>query len=68
MDVQEIEVVIEENGRVSVSVHGATGTSCLDLTSALENALGGQIESREMTAEAHETLREGVQDWQKQGF
>jgi hypothetical protein len=68
MDVQEIEVIIEPNGQVRVAVHGAKGTSCLDLTAELEQALGGDVESREMTAEALDTAKESVQDWQKQGF
>jgi hypothetical protein len=52
MDLQEIEVFIDKDGKVQVEVRGVKGESCLDLTKALEIALGGQIESREMTPEA----------------
>jgi len=61
MELQEIEVFIEKDGQVRVEVRGVKGTSCLDLTAALEQALGGQVESRDMTPEAHETVQESVQ-------
>jgi Protein of unknown function (DUF2997) len=56
MDVQEIEVTIDKNGQVQIHVLGATGPSCLDLTQGLEAALGGQVLSRQMTAEAQDEL------------
>jgi hypothetical protein len=49
MEIQEIEVIIDRNGEVRIQVHGTTGTRCLDLTSDLETALGGEVISREMT-------------------
>ncbi len=58
MDLQEIEVTIEPNGQVHVQVRGARGASCLDLTHDLEEALGGEVISREMTPEAQETTAE----------
>ncbi len=61
MELQEIEVFIEKNGQVRIQVRGVQGTSCLELTKALEAALGGQIESREMTPEA-QAVRESEQD------
>ena len=69
MELQEIEVFIEKDGRVRIEVRGAKGTSCLDLTKDLEDALGGQIEAREMTPEAYETVQEQVQNrqWQRGG-
>ncbi len=54
MDLEEIEVIIEKDGRVRIQVRGAKGNACLDLTQELEEALGGQVESREMTPEALE--------------
>jgi Protein of unknown function (DUF2997) len=60
MELQEIEVFIEKGGQVRIQVRGVKGQSCLDLTKALEAALGGQIESREMTPEAQESSQ--VQD------
>jgi hypothetical protein len=65
MELQEIEVFIGKDGRVRIEVRGVKGTSCLDLTKDLEAALGGQVESREMTPEAYETVQEQVQDRQR---
>jgi hypothetical protein len=58
LDVQEIHVFIEKNGEVRLEVRGVKGESCLDLTQALEAALGGDVIAREMTAEAAEQVRE----------
>jgi hypothetical protein len=65
MELQEIEVFIDEDGQVHIEVRGVKGMGCLDLTKDLEEALGGEIESREMTPEAYETVQEQVQDWQR---
>lgn len=51
MEMQEVEVVIDREGRVQIHVQGVQGTACLDLTADLEKALG-TVESREMTPEA----------------
>jgi Protein of unknown function (DUF2997) len=47
---------------VRIEVRGVKGESCLDLTAALEHALGGQIESREMTGESYEAAQELAQE------
>lgn len=65
MELQEIQVFIDENGQVQIEVHGVKGKKCLDMTEELEEALGGEIESREMTAEAYETVQEEVEDQQR---
>ena len=65
MEMQEIEVVIDKDGTVKVEVRGVKGTSCLDLTRDLEAALGGQVEDRQMTAEAQETVGEQVAQQQR---
>jgi hypothetical protein len=62
MEIQEIEVFIDKDGQVRLEVRGVKGTSCLDLTTDLEAALGGEVESREMTPEAYETAQDQVQD------
>jgi hypothetical protein len=67
MELQEIEVFIEKDGRVLIQVRGAKGLTCLDLTQELEAALGGQIEAREMTAEAYEVIQDQVQRRLDQG-
>ena len=65
MEVQEIEVFIEKDGQVRIEVRGVKGMSCLDLTKGLEAALGGQVEEREITPEAYETVQEQVRDYQR---
>ena len=65
MELQEIEVFIEKDGRVRIEVRGVKGEACLDLTRALEVALGGEIEAREMTPEATEKHQEQVQRGQR---
>ncbi|MDW8106355.1 MAG: DUF2997 domain-containing protein [Armatimonadota bacterium] len=52
MELQEVEVIIHPDGRVELQVRGVQGARCLDITKDLEAALGNQIESREMTADA----------------
>lgn len=52
MNIEEVQVIIEKDGRVRIEVHGVQGPACLDITQALEQALGGEIEAREMTPEA----------------
>ncbi|MBP7228212.1 MAG: DUF2997 domain-containing protein [Longilinea sp.] len=54
MELQEIEITIDKNGKVQIHVHGVSGTACLELTRALEEALGGEVELRQMTAEAQQ--------------
>jgi hypothetical protein len=52
MDLQEVEVTIDRDGQVHVHVRGVKGQSCLEITRALEEALGGVVLSREMTPES----------------
>jgi acylphosphatase len=66
MNLEEIEVIIEKDGRVRIEVRGVKGDACLDLTQALEEALGGEVESREMTPEAYEEARQQEQTRQQQ--
>lgn len=56
MEVQEIEVTIGKNGKVQVHVRGVQGEGCLEITRALEAALGGEVELREMTPEAGQDI------------
>jgi hypothetical protein len=64
MDLQEVEVFIEPDGRVRVEVRGVKGLSCLDITRALEAALGGKVEDRQLTPEAHEAAPEQARQQQ----
>jgi hypothetical protein len=69
MELQEVEVVIAPDGTTRVEVRGMAGLGCVELTADLENALGGQVVSREYTAEAYETRQGQVDDqlWRKPG-
>ncbi|MBP7120362.1 MAG: DUF2997 domain-containing protein [Methanolinea sp.] len=50
MDMQELEIVIDKDGQVCISVKGAPGAECTTLTHALEAELGDLVE-RTHTAE-----------------
>jgi hypothetical protein len=54
MQIHDIEVVIDKQGTVQIHVQGVKGGSCLELTKELERALGAEVVSRELTAEARE--------------
>jgi hypothetical protein len=54
MEIQEIEVTIGKDGQVQIQVRGVKGMKCLELTKELEEALGGNILARVMSAEASE--------------
>ena len=54
MNLEEIEVYIDKDGRVRIQVRGVKGEACLELTEELEAVLGGIIEEREMRPEAYE--------------
>ena len=66
MDIQEIEVFIDAEGKVRLHVRGVSGSGCLDITRALEAALGGQVTSREMTPEAYEAVALDAMEHQPQ--
>ena len=53
MDMQELEITIDKNGRVQVAVRGIPGEGCLTLTKNLEEAVG-TVEERTYTAEYYE--------------
>lgn len=67
MEFQEIEVVIGKDGNVQIEVAGVKGPGCLDITKALEEALGGDIEERNMRPEFDEEQSQGVQNTQSLG-
>lgn len=51
MQVQEVEIFITPDGKISFEVRGVPGRQCLDLTSDLEADLGGSILERIETSE-----------------
>lgn len=67
MELQEIEILIDSSGQVRIEVRGVKGNSCLELTKDLEAALGGAVESRQMTAEAYEQQAQENLGWQHLG-
>ena len=68
MELHEIRVTIDKAGNVRMEVNGVKGTSCLDITKAIEEALGNEVE-REMTAEAYEETDQQIdnRDWLQDG-
>jgi len=53
MEMKELEITIDKEGRVQVAVRGVQGEGCLGLTKNIENAVG-TVEEREYTAEYYE--------------
>lgn len=51
---QDIEITIAPDGKVSFTVKGVKGASCVDETRFLEEALGGGVLDREKTSEYYE--------------
>ena len=62
----EIEIVVSLDGTVTVEALGVVGVGCLDLTRALEEALGS-VESRECKVEFYEQAEAGEQLRQREG-
>ena len=53
MEMQELEITIDKEGKVQVSVRGVHGEGCLGITKNIENAVG-MVEERGYTAEYYE--------------
>ena len=53
MEMQELEITIDREGKVQVAVRGVHGEGCLAMTKNIENAVG-TVEKREYTAEYYE--------------
>jgi hypothetical protein len=54
MHKQDIEIVIAPDGKVSFTVKGVKGSSCLAETAFLEQALGGGVLEQTKTGEYYE--------------
>lgn len=48
---EEIQIEIDQHGKVQIEVSGVEGGKCLDLTKTMEQLLGGEISQREFTRE-----------------
>ncbi|MGQ9675536.1 MAG: DUF2997 domain-containing protein [Chloroflexota bacterium] len=53
MAMQEMEIIIDKEGKVTVTTKGIKGPRCLEVSKALEEALG-TIEDRGFTSEYYE--------------
>jgi DUF2997 family protein len=62
MSEEIIEVTIRPDGKVEMHVMGVTGMDCLQRTEDLTRLLGGEVEARELTAEAYQDVVEQEQD------
>ena len=62
----EIEVTVSADGQVQIEALGVVGASCLDLTRALEEALG-TVESRSCKTAFYEQAEAGEQVSQREG-
>lgn len=51
---ETVNVVIHPDGRVEIQVCGVKGEKCLEVTKAVEEALGNKVK-REFTSEMYET-------------
>jgi hypothetical protein len=51
---QDIEITISPSGEVTFTVKGVKGSSCLDETKFLEEALGGGVLDQQKTGEYYE--------------
>ena len=57
---EEVRVSIDDEGNVKVTVFGARGPRCLEVTEKLEAMLGGELE-REFTSEYYQVEEEEKQ-------
>jgi len=53
MEMQELEITIDREGRVQVAVRGVKGEGCTGITKNIENAVG-TVEDRHYIAEYYE--------------
>jgi hypothetical protein len=53
MEMQEMEIVIDNEGRITVKVNGVHGPGCLAMTKGIEEAVG-IVEERNCTSEYYE--------------
>jgi hypothetical protein len=65
MEMQELEITIDRDGKMAVRVRGAHGEGCLALTKKLEDAVG-TVEERNCTSEFYEQTVE-VSAYRKTG-
>ncbi len=67
MHKQDIEITISPTGEVTFTVKGVKGSSCLDETKFLEQALGGQVTEQVKTGEYYEQSEGYASQWTSDG-
>lgn len=60
---QDIEITISPTGQVSFTIKGVKGSSCMDETKFLEQALGGEVVDQQKTGEYYEQAEGYVSTW-----
>ena len=63
---QELEVTIGDDGKISIKVIGGEGPSCLELTKAIEEALG-VVTDRKKTSDFYVEKKEQKIEGQRGG-
>jgi hypothetical protein len=66
MELHEIEVFIDPDGRVRIEVRGVKGPACLEITRPIEAGLGGEVELREATPEMLDAAQDQPTDQSQQ--
>lgn len=56
---KKLKITVSPTGEVSMQVEGVAGAGCLGETEFLESALGGRIESRDLTADYYASAEVG---------
>ena len=51
---KRLKITVSPEGEVSVQVENVAGASCVDDTKFLEDAMGGVVKSRDLTAEYYQ--------------
>jgi len=64
---QDIEITISPSGEVTFTVKGVKGSSCLDETKFLEQALGGGVVDQQKTGEYYEQSEGYTSVWAGEG-
>jgi len=64
---EEMEITINKNGEVEIHVQGVDGSSCLELTKDLEEALG-IVRGREKTSEYYKEETPAVTHINQEGM
>ena len=65
MKLEQIEVIIDTNGKIRLQTSGFSGDECLAATQKLEELLGNQLVQRERTSETYDGIHGKTSERQK---